>query len=172
MKRGGNLKRTPLERGDKRLTRRPVSLLLPAGTGIVPVKNAAAGRFVTAPRRAESFPLDVAALIDARDPWCIHCGSPRDLQRHHRRIKGNGGDPRPHTDCACNGVRICLACHDRAHNTDRGRREAEAEGLIIPRATLEPWTLSVLVHLADGGVQKYPSCSGEWLDYVPERGTA
>ena len=119
----------------------------------------------------ETFPPAVAALIDARDPWCVHCGSPDNLQRHHRRIKGHGGDPRPHTQCACNGVRLCLLCHvPWAH--EAGRREAEAEGLIIPRSVLEPWTVSVLVHTADGGQTKYPSCTGEWLDYVPEAGAA
>jgi hypothetical protein len=118
--------------------------------------------------RAETFPPDVAALIDARDPWCIHCGSPHDLQRHHRRIKGMGGDPRPHTDCACVGVRICRSCHEWAHSGD-GRGEAEAEGLIIPRATVEPFTLSMLVHLEGdrGGMRKWPSCDGRWLDYMP-----
>ena len=127
----------------------------------------------TASGRHESFPPAVAALIDARDPWCIHCGTPFGLQRHHRRIKGVGGDTRPHTGCACNGVRICLACHDWAHS-GKGRSEAEDEGLIIPRATVQPWTLAVLVHLEDdtGGQLKYPSCDGRWLDYVPERGAA
>ena len=116
----------------------------------------------------ESFPPAIAALIDARDAWCIHCGTPRGLQRHHRRIKGFGGDPRPHTDCACNGVRICATCHDWAHSGD-GRREAEAEGLIIPRVTAAPWTLPVLVHLEEdaGGQRKFPSCDGRWLDYMP-----
>jgi hypothetical protein len=50
------------------------------------------------------------------------------------------------------------------------RREAEAEGLIIPRATILPGTISVLVHLeADaGGLQMWPSCDGRWLDVAPE----
>ena len=122
--------------------------------------------------RAESFPPHVAAQIDARDPWCVHCGSASGLQRHHRRIKGQGGDPRPHTDCACNGVRICWLCHDWAHK--EGRTEAEAEGLIISRATAEPGRESVLVHLeADsGGMRKWPSCDGRWLDEQPERRAA
>lgn len=118
----------------------------------------------------ETFPPAVAALIDARDPWCVHCGSPDNLHRHHRRIKGIGGDPREHTHCACDGLRLCGACHEWAHTT--GRREAEAEGLIIPRVTAFPGSVSVLVHTADGGMQKYPSCTGEWLDYVPEAGAA
>jgi len=133
-------------------------------------KSAATRRAVTAPRRDESFPPDVAALIDARDPWCIHCGSPRDLQRHHRRIRGIGGDGRDHTHCACNGVRVCAAEHAWIHDTAEGRREAEAEGLIIPRSTLEPWTLAVLVHLEEdrGGQHKYPTCDGRWADDLSE----
>jgi hypothetical protein len=122
--------------------------------------------------RRESFPPAVAALIDARDPWCVHCGSADGLHRHHRRIKGTGGDPRPHTDCACNGVRLCWLCHSWAHQEGRG--DAEAEGLIIPRATAEPRRESVLVHLeADsGGMRKFPTCDGRWLDKQPERRAA
>ena len=133
-------------------------------------RNAATRKAGSGSGRHESFSPAVAALIDARDPWCIHCGSPRDLQRHHRRIKGIGGDPRPHTDCSCVGVRICLTCHDRAHS-GKGRREAEAEGLIIPRSTVEPWTLSVLVHLEEdrGGLNLWPLCDGTW-GYAPPAG--
>jgi hypothetical protein len=117
----------------------------------------------------ETFPPEVAALITARDPWCVLCGSPRGLHLHHRRIKGAGGDPRPCTDCTCNGVRICWRDHARIHDTDEGRVLAEAEGLIIPRATVAPGSVSVLVHLAGdaGGLQKWPSCDGDWLDFAP-----
>ena len=123
--------------------------------------------------RAESFPPAVAALIDARDPWCIHCGTPFNLHRHHRRLKGIGGDGRDHTQCSCNGVRLCWLCHSWAHS-GAGQGEARDEGLIIPRAAVEPFTLSVLVHLEDdrGGMRKWPSCDGRWLDYVPEGGLA
>ena len=130
-------------------------------------RSAAAKRGGASSGRAESFPPGVAALIDARDPWCVHCGSPDDLQRHHRRLKGSGGDPRPHTQCTCNGVRLCPRCHlVWAHR--EGRLEAEAEGIIIPRATKEPGTVSVLVHTLDGGMAKYPHCDGTYQDYPPE----
>jgi hypothetical protein len=117
--------------------------------------------------RAESFPPAVAALIDARDLWCVFCGSPFNLEHHHRRLKGQGGDPRPHTQCACNGVLLCHDHHMWMHS-GHGRRTAAAEGLIIPRATAEPWTESVLVHLEGGGVQKYPTCDGRWIDDLSE----
>jgi hypothetical protein len=127
-------------------------------TGISPAAGSHSGR-------PHSFPPAVAALLDARDPWCIYCGSPRDLQRHHRRLKGIGGDGRDHTQCACNGVRLCADHHAWAHS-GIGQKEARDEGLIVPRSTLEPFRASVLVHLeADsGGLLKYPSCDGRWLD--------
>ena len=119
--------------------------------------------------RSESFPPAVAALIDARDPWCIHCGSVDALHRHHRQIKGIGGDGRDHTQCSCNGLRLCWLCHSWAHSGN-GQREAKAEGLIISRFTLEPFAADVLVHLCGdvGGQRKWPSCDGRWLDYMPE----
>jgi len=121
-----------------------------------------AARKGSSPSRPKPFPPAVAALLDARDPWCVHCGSPDGLQRHHRRLKGIGGDGRDHTQCACNGVRLCWLCHSRAHRDARG--EAETEGLIIPRSTLEPWTVSVLVHLEEdrGGLDLWPLCDGTW----------
>jgi hypothetical protein len=160
---GSPLRRRPLEPGV------PWSRTVPlrAAKG----KSAAAKGSHASSARGESFPPAVAALLDARDPWCVHCGSPFGLQRHHRRIKGMGGDRRSHTDCACDGVRICRSCHEWAHSGD-GQRDAEAEGLIIPRATVQPWTLGVLVRTADGGLTKYPSCDGGWLDEVPGRDAA
>jgi len=117
--------------------------------------------------RRESFPPAVAALIDARDPWCVHCGSPRDLQRHHRRIRGYGGDGRDHTHCACNGVRLCILCHvPWAHLR---RREAEAEGIVIPRAETDPWRRSLMVHTeADSGFTAWPTCDGRYVTEMPE----
>lgn len=119
--------------------------------------------------RHETFPPAAAALITARDPWCVLCGSPRGLHLHHRRIRGTGGDPRPHAGCACNGVRLCWRDHAWIHDTGVGRGVAGDEGLIVPRAALEPGRVSVLVHLEDdrGGMRKWPSCDGRWLDQQP-----
>lgn len=133
----------------------------PVGAGSGKGKSAAARE--GGPGRAGSFPAAVAALIDARDPWCVHCGSSDGLQRHHRRGKGHGGDPRPHTDCACNGVRLCWVCHSWAHTS--GRIKAEAEGLIIPRAAVLPFTLSFLFHAEEdgSGICVWPTCDGGWV---------
>jgi hypothetical protein len=114
----------------------------------------------------------VAALIDARDQWCVKCGTPYNLHRHHRRIKGIGGDGRDHTDCACNGVRLCLEHHEWAHSA-KGRREAEAEGLIIPRSETAPWRRTLMVHTeADSGFTGYPTCDGGWVFEAPEGAAA
>lgn len=131
------------------------------------VKSAATRRSLQTSGRGESFPPAVAALIDARDPWCIHCGSPDDLQRHHRRIRGIGGDGRDHTHCACAGVRLCARCHlGWAHG--EGRSEAEAEGIIIPRSELYPWRRPLLVHTQDGGFTAWPTCDGRYVTEMPE----
>lgn len=135
-------------------------------------KSATTGRTRIVSGRAESFPRKVAALIDARDKWCVKCGSPRDLHRHHRRIKGIGGDGRDHTDCACNGVRLCLEHHEWAHSA-KGRLLAEAEGLIIPRSEAAPWRRSLMVHTsADSGFTAYPTCDGGWVFETSEGAVA
>lgn len=126
---------------------------------------------LVAMERPGGFPPAVAALIDARHPWCAMCGSPRDLHRHHRRVKGHGGDPRPHTDCACNGIRLCATCHAYIHDTAEGRDLAEHNGLIIPRGTVFPGSVSVLIATADGGLLKWLTCDGEYADEQP-RGAA
>jgi hypothetical protein len=149
---------------------RTVPLLSPglAGAEWVDGKSAAAKGTRTTSGRAESFPPAVAALLAARDPWCVHCGSPFNLQNHHRRLKGSGGDPRPHTHCACNGVRLCLLCHvPWAHTA--GRREAGAEGIVIPRSETGPWRRPLMVHTAaDSGFMAWPTCDGLYVTVKPE----
>ena len=116
----------------------------------------------TAGRRTDTIPPKVRGSVNHRDKWCGRCGSADHLHNHHRRLKGQGGDQRPHTDCACNLIRLCSACHYAVHNDDR--RAAEAAGYIVPAETVLPGSVSVLVATADGGLEKYASCDGRWLD--------
>jgi hypothetical protein len=46
-------------------------------------------------------------LIEARDPYCYHCGETNDLQIHHRRNRGMGGSKL--LDTPDNLMRVCAA---------------------------------------------------------------
>ena len=123
----------------------------------------------------DTIPLKVRRLVDARDSvdgvrLCVCCGKPGAIHRHHRRIKGIGGDSRPHTDCCCAIVSLCQGCHFWCHTI--GRVFAEAEGFIIPGAEIFPGAISVLVH-SEGdtsGQEAWSTCSGEWSDKAPGEG--
>lgn len=126
------------------------------------------------PVARSTIPADVLALVDARDGhFCVRCGRYRDvIEHHHRRVKGTGGDTRPHTECACCIVSLCpwwtdSACHPWVH---RSRAEAEAEGLIIPRAAGFPFLYPVLVHgqYDAGGAMAWPTCAGAWSADEPD----
>jgi hypothetical protein len=115
-----------------------------------------------------TIPPKVCKQVDKRDGrQCVNCGSQRNPHRHHRRIKGHGGDTRPHTDCACNIVLLCSVCHFWAHVLDVVA--AKAMGLILPRSTQEPWKRGVTVHSeADAGATRWPLCDGTYADVQPE----
>ena len=130
-------------------------------SGAAPLRAVAATR---TPVR-DTIPPKVRLLVAARDPWCVRSGSPSGLHIHHRRLKQAGGDPRSHTDCPCNLVRLTTEQHLWVH---AHRAEAEAEGLILPAETLFPGSVSVMVRSADGGASLWPSCSGAWLSEAPE----
>jgi hypothetical protein len=117
-----------------------------------------------------TIPPKVCKQVDKRDGrQCVRCGSRQNPHRHHRRIKGHGGDSRSCTDCACNIVTLCTEHHAWAHS-GAGRKEAEAEGLIIPRSVTEPWRHGVMVHSeADSGATRWPTCDGEYADEPLER---
>ena len=172
MKRGGPIPRSAPEPG----TARRKAYMRSASPRRSPQRGAGGSREKGAARtgsgagRPKGFPPDIAALLAERDPWCVHCGSADGLQHHHRRLKGIGGDGRDHTQCACNGVRLCWLCHSWAHSGN-GQRKARTEGLIISRFILEPFAADVLVHLRGdvGGQRKFPTCDGRWVDEPEER---
>ncbi len=149
------------------MTRTP----FPARSGQAPraaTRRAPGGLIVT----VSTIPPGVLAAVDARDGhFCVHCGRWREvIEHHHRRIKGMGGSIAPHTECPCCIVSLCpwwsdSACHPWAH---RNREEAEAEGLVISRSVTKPWTESVLVRTADGGLLRFPACDGTWQDCPQE----
>ena len=140
---------------------------LEARARVAEVTSGTKGR--KAPRPAESFPrLIRLAAIERDGGHCLRCGDDRCLDVHHRRIKGMGGDPRPHTDCLCNAATLChFACHlGWAH---RERTEAEAEGFVVPNSTLLPGSVSVMVHGAGGGGSAlFPTCTGMWVSNAPK----
>jgi hypothetical protein len=116
------------------------------------------------PRPKDTIPKKIRTIVNGRDyGLCVRCSGWAEHQ-HHRRLKGMGGSVAPHANCACVLVSLCHRCHDWAH---ANREKAEAEGLIIPRATLQPYLLPVLVH-GPGSVSKaLPTCDGRWLSYEP-----
>ena len=44
-------------------------------------------------------------MLQARDPWCYHCGATEDLVPHHRRNRGHGGSKL--LDRADNLILVC-----------------------------------------------------------------
>jgi len=116
-----------------------------------------------------AIPARVRAAVAARDnDLCVRCCSARDLQQHHRRIKGHGGDRRPHTDCPCNIITLCSfgGCHEWAHQA--GRLRAVTEGLIVPSVTALPGLLPVTLYGVSRGAVAWPSCDGTWETRCPD----
>lgn len=122
--------------------------------------------------RKDTIPKKVRDLVHGRDDHhCNRCGGyfPDGIHLHHRRIKGHGGDSRPHTDCACDLLSLCGLCHHAVHVTDRPA--AEEEGFIVPRSTVLPGRITVLVRETGSGLTLWPTCDGQWTRVPPwERG--
>lgn len=151
------MKRTQLKRGTKPLARRGElrrtgDIRRPAVADASPVRHRGQHRKDTIPRK-------IRALVNARDPWCVMCGSTSGLEQHHRRPKQMGGDPRACADCCCNIVRACAEHHRWIH---ANRREAEAMGLLLPAETVLPGSVGVMRASEDGGVTSWPDCQGNW----------
>lgn len=86
--------------------------------------------------KLDPFPPTVAAQLDRRDEHCQRCGRGGRLERHHRRAKHMGGSKgRAHTQCACNGLRLCRTCHRWVHENVT---EATDHGWIVKQAVVLP----------------------------------
>jgi hypothetical protein len=111
----------------------------------------------------KQIPPRVRRQVDKRDAdengtrRCVRCGNDWGLHRHHRRLKGQGGE-----DCPCNLIILCKWCHQWAHEQDRP--QAEAEGLIV-RTGPAPELIPVMVH--GGRVPVWLTCSGEYVYEFP-----
>ena len=118
--------------------------------------------------RKDTIPPRVRKMVARRDEWsCARCGTMKDLEQHHRRIKGIGGDTRPHTECPCNIVVLCARCHFWCHRA--GRAVAEVQGLVVPRGTLLPGSVHVKVC---GEAVAWLTCDGKRALIPPEEAAA
>ncbi len=115
-----------------------------------------------------TIPPKVCRQVDKRDGRrCVNCASAGSVHRHHRRIKGHGGDTRPCTDCACNIITLCAMCHFWAHVLDV--LAARARGLIISRSEIQPRTQPVMVHTEDdSGITAWLTDDGAYVFEAPE----
>lgn len=117
-----------------------------------------------APSRPDPFPPAVAKLLDLRDEHCQRCGaSGVRLERHHRRAKASGGSGvRAHTQCACNGLRLCRGCHRWAHEHPM---DARAAGFIVSQSVAQPSTISVARKVNYWLTRPdRPTCEGTWTN--------
>ena len=155
------MRRTELKRGTKPLAR---------VKGLAPGQGLARKPRKPAPRK-DTTPPKVRKLTRKRDGQCARCPAVTGLQLHHRRGKGIGGDPRPHTECTCNTITLCAACHEWAHG--EGRTEAEAAGYIVSRFELFPGSVSVLIGAgASSGALAWLPCGEGYYSFRPPTGVA
>ena len=79
----------------------------------------------------------IKEAVLSRDMWrCQRCGR-AGTDHHHRRRRGIHS---AHTDCRCNGILLCRACHQWAHTHPQQARET---GYIISSYDAQPWKTPV-----------------------------
>ena len=112
--------------------------------------------------RSDPFPPAVAKLLDARDEHCQRCGATGvRLERHHRRAKASGGSgARAHTQCPCNGTKVCRSCHRHIHEHPAESRQL---GWIVSQSVALPGRCSVVRKVSEWLTRpEYPTCDGRW----------
>ena len=62
--------------------------------------------------------VDREALGVNRSEWCEKCGKPGDVERHHLRSRGAGGNDEP-----SNFLDLCRECHRAFHDGKIARGE-------------------------------------------------
>lgn len=118
------------------------------------------------------FPAAVAAQLDVRDPCCQFqgCAVTENLQRHHRRYKAAGGSAnRPHTQCPCNGIRLCPEHHALVHSRSAGARD---DGYSVSQSCDYPSSQPVLRTDGSRPARYWATCDGRWVTERPEGAAA
>lgn len=116
----------------------------------------------------DPFPPVVARQLDQRDEYCQRCGrGPARLERHHRRAKCMGGSKaRAHTQCACNGLKLCRQCHAWVHDHPAESRD---HGWIVRQGVALPAMCGVTrcIGVSDQGQPvldpQWATCDGRWV---------
>lgn len=78
-----------------------------------------------------------------------HCGAEA-IQVHHRRPRGEGGDPRPTTNRPSNLLHLCLKDHLWIESNREIARDVF--GLLIPKSVEDPSTVPVVTRYSTGPV--------------------
>ena len=61
---------------------------------------------------------DPEAVNNARKPYCQLCGNVKDIQVHHLKSKGSGGNDTPD-----NLISLCKYCHAKTHSGQISREQ-------------------------------------------------
>lgn len=106
----------------------------------------------------------VRELVNTRGSRrCVECGSPCDLQIHHRLPRRAGGTRWDGINAPTNLITVCLYSHAWI---EANRTEAYAAGWLVPSAA-DPAQIPVLVH-GVGAVYLTPDGTYEPVPHVRE----
>lgn len=163
MKRGGQLKRTPMPRRTTRLN--PGNGLKPGGplprytelrnkpkpasvnplvrvTPPAPTSMTRKRPRDTGPKKAVRDELKEKRV---KDGMCERCGLRRGVDVHHRRGRKMGGTRRPQINDLSNLLLLDRKCHQEITNTNGHRATYEFEGLLIREDLRDPADVKVLL---------------------------
>lgn len=104
---------------------------------------------------------EVRQMVRGRDnEVCLRCGSPHDLQIHHRMPRASGGSRMWFINAPSNLVVLCLACHT---DIESHRTQAYEDGWLVKRGSELPsevpirtWRGDLLFLHDEGGMTVVP----------------